>query len=189
MTGLVAGVTARSALSGAGAFLGKISPKVWLALGCAVALLLGLLWHHHEVDKTIATAKAEQKAADDKITQAAIAQIAKDDAQLAALSANIKAQVEYEDRLIAGDANALRVSGPGKARCPIIPASPGGHVAPAAKPDDAGPSLPPGDGQNLLAGVEWGWLTDRAQEHDQLLADEQAWRDWYSQIVKAWPKK
>jgi len=85
---------------------------------------------------------------------------------------------------IAADADGLRVSGPGKARCPAIPASPGNGTRPA-KPDAPGPALPPGD----RAAVPWPWLVQRGQEHDQLLAEVQAWRTWHDEVLKVWPKK
>jgi nucleoside phosphorylase len=51
MTGIVAGIGARAALSAAGARLGQISPRTWLVIGCAVALAVGFLWHQHAAHK------------------------------------------------------------------------------------------------------------------------------------------
>ena len=107
-------------------------------------------------------------------------------AQLADISALLRKANDEENRRIAGDAGALRVSGPGKAACrPVAPAAPSGRIAAPAKPDAPGPALPPDD----LAGVSWNWLVQRGQEHDQLRAEVQSWHDWYDQLVKNWPKK
>lgn len=100
------------------------------------------------------------------------------------IAKELKDRTDEENRRIAGDAGSLRVSGPGKAVCRPAPAPPGGHVQGGSKPNAPGPSLPPDE----RAAVPWGWLTDRAQEHDQLRAEVQTWREWYDRLVKEWPK-
>lgn len=106
-------------------------------------------------------------------------------AELAGISAQLRKANDEESRAIHGDAGTLRLSGPGRAVCrPVAPAAPGGRVAPVAKPDAAGPALPPDDS----AAVPWSWLVDRAEEHDELLAEVKAWRQWHDQVLQAWPK-
>ena len=108
------------------------------------------------------------------------------DATLVQLSNQLRKQSDEENSRIAGDAGSLRVSGPGKSACrPASPASPSQSQPSNAEPNVAGPALPTDD----RAGVPWGWLTDRAQEHDQLRSEVQSWRDWYANLVKNWPGK
>jgi hypothetical protein len=99
------------------------------------------------------------------------------------LAKKIKDQTDEENRRIAGDAHALRVSGPGKALCRSVPTAPG-NGASSANPDVTGPALPPDD----RAAVPWNWLVQRAQEHDELLNETSAWRQWYQEVLKVWPK-
>ena len=99
------------------------------------------------------------------------------------ISKQLKDKNDEDNRRIAGDANSLRVSGPGKAVCrPSAAAS--GDGTRAAKPDAPGPALPPADS----AAVPWNWLVQRSEEHDQLLAEVEAWRTWHDEVLKAWPK-
>jgi hypothetical protein len=120
------------------------------------------------------------KAAIDEADKA----VRKAQAAIDQISKELRERTDEENRRIAGDADALRLSGPGKAACRPAPQASGGHGASPAKPDAPGPALPPDD----RAAVPWGWLTDRAQEHDQLLTENKAWRDWYQRLVENWPK-
>lgn len=155
MTGIVAATGAKAVLSAAGARLGQISPKVWLALGCAVALVLGVLWHRHEVKVTIATAKAEQKATDQKVLDATVqgyrAAAAKAEAEDQAKDTATKAQQakinqetdnDYQARLAAARALADRLrqqlahsANPGSPAKPSVP----GVSAPAGGPAQTAP--------------------------------------------------
>ena len=103
--------------------------------------------------------------------------------QIKRISKELKDRTDEDNRRIAGDANSLRVSGPGKAACRPAPAASGNDKG-GSKPDASGPPLPPDE----RAAVPWGWLTDRAEEHDQLRAEAQAWHDWYAALVRNWPK-
>jgi len=103
--------------------------------------------------------------------------------QTAQISKQLRNRTDEENRRTAGDADTLRLRGPGKAVCPTLPTAPG-NGASSANPDVTGPALPPND----RAAVPWGWLTDRAQEHDQLLNETTAWRQWYQEVLKVWPK-
>jgi hypothetical protein len=113
----------------------------------------------------------------------AIAAEQKANRQLQQISSDLRKATDETQAANAATAHALRMSGPGKARCPSVPRS-AGNGAPVAKPDAAGPPLPPAD----LAAVPWDWLSDRAEEHDQLLAEVQAWRTWHDEVIKVWPK-
>jgi hypothetical protein len=159
----------------------KIGLTGWLCIACALAGL----WLVHD--------RNHWKAADARDHATAVnyrrqldAETEKNKAaekQTAQISKQLKDRTDEENRRIAGDADTLRLRGPGKAVCPALPSSPSNGEGPA-KPDVAGPSLPPDD----RAAVPWGWLTDRAQEHDELLNENKAWRDWHDQVLKVWPK-
>lgn len=181
----------RSILSAASAFLGKIPPKVWLALGCALALLLGVLWHHHAIRKHDAALIAANNAQWQARLDALNAKIRAQDAQNAAMASQLRKANDEEHNRIAADAGSVLMHGPGKAVCPRIsspstPASGSVEITPGS--DAPRSSLSAGDGQDLSA-VPWNWLVQRAQEHDDLLANEKAWREWYDNLVKAWPKQ
>jgi hypothetical protein len=100
------------------------------------------------------------------------------------ISKQLKDKNNEDNRRIAGDAESLRVRGPGAALCRPAPAAPSGRIAVTAKPDAAGPALPPADS----AAVPWPWLIQRSEEHDQLLAEVEAWRTWHDEVLKVWSK-
>lgn len=187
MSGIVALLPARAAAS---AFLGKISPKIWLALGCAVALVLGVLWHRHEVKATIATAKAEQRADDQKVLNAQAAKIRAQDAQLAAMSSQLRKANDEEHSRIDADAGAVLVRGPGKAVCPGVSSPPAAPGRPIQAAPEAGPAVAPvpdSGGQQLIA-LPFAPTVELTKEHDQCLADRRSIDAWYDALVKAWPK-
>lgn len=100
------------------------------------------------------------------------------------ISKELKARTDEENRRIAGDADSLRVSGPGKATCRPVTGPSGQPKAGSGKPDAAGSEMPPADG----AAVPWGWLVKRAEQADLNRAEVLAWREWYDRIAKEWPK-
>jgi hypothetical protein len=101
------------------------------------------------------------------------------------LAKELRSKTDEANRRIAGDAGTLRVSGPGKARCPAVPAAPGGSEPRSGKPDAAGPEVPP---ENLAA-VSWPWLVHRAEQADLNRQEVLTWREWYDKMVKDWPKR
>ena len=152
-----------------------------VSLGLAIILIIQhfqILDARHDRDawrKQYTELKAQIDKAD--------AEARKSAATIAKLSKELKDRTDEDNRRIAGDANSLRVSGPGKAACRPAPAASGNDKG-GSKPDASGPPLPPDE----RAAVPWGWLTDRAEEHDQLRAEAQAWHDWYAALVRNWPK-
>jgi hypothetical protein len=104
--------------------------------------------------------------------------------QTAQISKQLKDRTDEENRRIAGDADTLRLRGPGKAVCPPVSGAPGEHQQATPDTNVAGPSLPTDE----RAAVPWNWLVQRAQEHDELLNENKAWRDWHDQVLKVWPK-
>ena len=105
-------------------------------------------------------------------------------AVIAKLTQDIRNRADEENRSIAGYADALRVSGPGKAACRPGPAAASEHEPGSGNGNAPGPQVPSDD----RAAVPWGWLTDRAEEHDLNRAEVLAWREWYRKLVESWPK-
>lgn len=171
----------KSALSAVWAFLSKLSPSqlgcIVLSIVAVVAVMRANHWKGVATERQATIVKME---ADDAAAQAAVN---KATATINALTADLRKATDEKNRADAADAAGLVQSGPGKARCPSVPKSPGGPVTPPADNGTAGPALPPDDS----AAVPWNWLVTRAQEHDQLLNEDQAWRDWYAQVLKMWP--
>jgi hypothetical protein len=100
------------------------------------------------------------------------------------LAKELRDRTDEENRRIAGDADALRVSGPGKAVCRPAPTAASGHEEGRGNGDAPGPQVPSDD----RAAVPWPWLVARAEQADLNRAEVVAWRDWYSRLVAAWPK-
>jgi hypothetical protein len=166
-------------------FLGKLNAYQLLCIALALSTVVITLDRNHW--KHVATERQAQvvKFQGELTTISAAARKAEADGNR--ISQQLKDKNDEDNRRIAGDAQSLRVRGPGAALCRPAPAASGGHIAPAAKPDAAGPALPPDDGQDLSA-VPWNWLVQRSEEHDQLLAEVQAWRTWHDEVLKVWPK-
>jgi hypothetical protein len=176
MTGLVAGIGIRAALGGATARLAHIPPKAWLAIGGALALVVGVLWHHHRVNSTIATAKSEQRAVDQRILDQTVDNYRKAAAKATADDAANKVRVEaqqtqisketsneYEARIAAARATAQRLRG-ASATHPGGPAKPpvSGVPIAAGGPDETA-------GQDGLSGDDALTATEQAIQLDELI--------------------
>jgi len=162
-------------------FLGKLSPCQLLCIILALSTIVVTLDRNHW--KHVATERQAQvvKLQGELATISAAARKAEADG--ARISQQLKDKNDEDNRRIAGDANSLRVRGPGKSLCRPAPAPTSDGTRPA-KPDAAGPALPPDDS----AAVPWGWLVQRSEEHDQLLAEVEAWRTWHDEVLNVWPK-
>jgi hypothetical protein len=185
-------------LSGVGGMLKQIPPKVWYALAAIAALAGAYFLHQHHAHSVIAAAKTEQKKADDAAWQAAFAKMHEAAAKwkvAAELNGQTIAQRERklndeEHSRNAARADDLRLHGPGKAAgCrpvdhPGLAAVSSGRNKAAPVADAAGREVPATD----WALVPWGWLVDRAKEHDDLLADEQTRRAADAEQRAAWEK-
>lgn len=171
-------------LSPVGNFLKVIPRPVWIALAVIALLLLGTCAHKRSVKKF----GDERYAAGVKHEGDRIAAKAEQIAKRAEeISAKARSLNNETNRRIASDADAVRVSGPGKAAC-LNPSTPGAgrYVTPIGKPDAARPQVPTGDREALLAAVPWPWLVDRAEEHDLCLAEAATWRSWHKQLEESW---
>ncbi|PKB19671.1 hypothetical protein B0I00_1911 [Novosphingobium kunmingense] len=193
----------RASLGGA---LAAIPARVWGALAL-IALVLALTWYHGHAVKA---ARAEGRRAGVSETNAAWD---KAQAEWQRAAAQWTRNIERRDRSIADEerqkhdqavrdnrarADALRLLGPGRSAAHCIRPEPAAGVPPAAGgpegaptgPDAPEPELPAGNGtpDRQWAIVPWGWLVDRAREHDDLRAENVGWRRWYLREQAAWDK-
>jgi len=171
-----------SLLLAIGALLKRIPWQLYVAIAIVSAFGLLLIDRNHwkaadARDHATAVNYRRQLDAETEKNKAA-------EKQTAQISKQLRDRTDEENRRIAGDAGTLRLRGPGKAVCPSVSTGSREHQQAAPKPDVAGPSLPTDD----RAAVPWDWLVQRAQEHDELLNENKAWRDWHDQVLKVWPK-
>jgi hypothetical protein len=132
--------------------------------------------HSQKVEQQLGKATAELTRVDREAREA--------EARGKQLARQIKDRTDEENRRIAGDADAVRLRGPGKAVCRAAPAAASGHEPVGGNGDASRPQVPSDD----RAAVPWGWLTDRAEQSDLNRAEVLAWRDWYRRLVENWPK-
>jgi len=107
--------------------------------------------------------------------------------QTAQISKQLRDRTDEENRRIAGDADTLRLRGPGKAVCPALPSSPGGHEQAAPSADAPLAQLPDTRGPQLIA-LPFDDTIRFGKSYDELLNENKAWRDWHDQVLKVWPK-
>jgi len=164
---------------------GKIGLMGWLCIACALAGL----WLVHD--------RNHWKAADERDHATAVNYRRQLDAeteknktaekQTAQISKQLRDRTDEENRRIAGDADALRLRGPGKAVCPALPSSPGGHQQAAPSSDAPVAQLPNTRGAELIA-LPFDDTIGFGKSYDELLNENKAWRDWHDQVLKVWPK-
>lgn len=174
-----------------GRLLGKIPPKVWLALIVGAALFIGWKVHTHKVTKfgeeryTSGFEAGYHAAEEDqrKVT-------AKTNAATAAIAQDERGKNHEANARTNAAADDLRLRGPGKAssRCPTVAAPASGHDAPGGQSADAATGLPERDWTTDRAEVPWGWLVSSGQTCDLNRNEVIAWRSWYERIAAAWPK-
>lgn len=162
----------------------------WLVYGLAGALALGgvWLWHSHAVTVAHRTGVAEGRkaaakdwhAAFDTMHGAALTWRTAYEASSASISNRLreKNDADLADNARLADALGLRGPGQAAARCgPVraagVASAAGGREPAPARPDAPGSAVPAGD---EFAIVPWPWLVERAREHDDLLAEAEAWR-------------
>ena len=171
-------------------FLGSLNSQGWLGLIVTSALLVVLVreWsearHWTKQDARDVKALHVLQASDAKQAADALKLKAQIDAQSRVISEKNKELNDAQNARIDADANAARVRGPGKAVCPGLPAAPSGSQQAPSTTTDAGPQVPSGD----WARVSWSWLVSVIEEHDQLLNEDQTWRNNDKQQRQNWPK-
>lgn len=192
--------------------IGQRLPR-WLWELIAIALLAGGLWlgGHWLIARHDAGIRAEQKAADKKQFDGELASVAAQAIAIRDKAASLGIQISNLNRGIlnaqihdhSAAADALLLHGPGRAsagNCRPIDHSAsaavaGGRNDPASIPDASGSRLPAENGQGVPTGggdewaiVPWGWLVQRAREHDDLLSGEMIRRSDDAQQRAAWEK-
>lgn len=165
----------------------KMVPRwVWIALA-AVALLSVATCTHQRKVKAFGE---ERYAAGVAYEQAHIEKAAKQLAAKAeALSARLRSRNDETNRRIAGDADALRVRGAGKAAC-LNPATPstGRRVEAVAEGSPAVDQVPDGEGQQLI-GLPFPGAVALAENHDLCIAEAKSWRELHRQLEEAWKRE
>lgn len=175
-------------LSPVGALLKRIPRAAWIALAVIAILLVGSCVHKRKV-KAFGEERyaAGVNAEGERIAAKAEALKRKADALSRKISNALKEKNDEENRAIASNADALRLSGAGKAACPRsagVPSAPGRSEPANGRSDVAGPEMPSGD----FAAVPWGWLVDSAERCDLNRAEVLTWREWHKQQSEAWAK-
>ena len=174
-------------------FLRGLPGWAWGVLA-GLALLGGMVWWHvHAVNAAFDRGKVAGIAASNASWERSFNQM-KDVSETwrdryttasTALSDKLGARYAQDLRDNAVAADDLRLRGPGKAAAcgrpidhPAVPGRASGAGPAPAAPDAPGPDMPAGNG---FAIVPWGWIVQRTQEHDDLLAEVIARRTWYDQ--------
>ena len=167
---------------------GKVPWQGWAVLAFFVMAIGGAWWVNHKISAAYSDgraqgrtdANAEWQVALEKANAEAIQWRTAYEATSAAISTRLRNQHDQDLRDNARLADGLGLRGPGKAAADCRPvaaasvASPaGGRQQAPAGPDAPAYPVPPADG---FAVVPWGWLVERAREHDDLLAEAHAWR-------------
>ena len=148
--------------------------------GIGLALLILFLWHRAEVRASYREGEREgANAAYARVEDKAL----KIAAEAVAVTAKIRSKTDEQSRAIVRDAAVIRVSGPGRAACPVAtPARTSGPVEADRPADVAAPVLPTED----RAAVPWTWLVDQAEQCDLNRAEALAWREQRAEQVKAY---
>jgi hypothetical protein len=181
-----AGAVIRAIGSGIKAFFSALNWQGWLGLIASLLLAWQLIgaasdarhWHKQS-DQNAKQAETYKRQLDEETARSNAAEAAGK-----RISEQLRKQTDEENRRIAGDAQSLRVSGPGRAVCRPAPAASGGSQAGRGNGNAAGPPLPPADS----AAVPWPWLVQRAEQADLNRTEVLAWREWYRRLVESWPQ-
>lgn len=181
MTGLV-GV---AAVAKAKSIAGSIPRGVWIALAVVAILLLGTCAHKKAVTKAYDAYYAQGKADEGQRIAAKALNIA---AKATLISTKLRSKSDETNRRIAGDADAIRLRGPGKASC-LNPATPrASGRQPAGRPADAAvDQVPSGEGLELI-GVPFPDFVGAAERCDLNRAEVLTWREWHKQLTENWEK-
>lgn len=168
--------------------IGSIPPRVLWALLAMAAIFGAVWWHGFAVQRAFDRGQEAGKMVRDTYWKGQIAEwrevgrLWKSAYEAKSRTAAILIGERYAQdlRRNAALADDLRLRGPGRAGACSGPGSIA-NVAGGAGRQDGSPApadaptgpMPAGDGQAI---VPWGWLVQRAEEHDRLLAEVTAWR-------------
>lgn len=160
-----------------------LTPRVWIGLGIAVAVVAAIFFHQRLVSNLKKTAfdngvKHEQariKAWTDDIVVKA-----------GKVSENAQKLAQVDFARIRGGARTLLVSGPGKAACSsTVPGGTSQPIRPNPQGSGAVAPMPVGEGKPLFGLPAVGAIT-LAENHDLCWAREKAWVSWYNQQAEIW---
>ena len=176
-----------------GGFARSIPGWVWAA-AAGLLLLGGLYWYHtNAVSSAYDRGKIAGAAAEKKEWQVAFAAMKRaayhwrteaetQSDQITELTGALHDQTLRDNAALA---DALRLRGPNRAAAcgrpggdPGLSSAAGSDRNPASPTDAPRGPVPAGDG---FAIVPWGWLVQKAEDHDRLRARVTAWDSWYDQ--------
>jgi len=167
-------------------FFKSVPRWAWIALAVAALIGAGLFFHARAVSSAIdAAEKRGEKRADARHAKKA----REWEARINGISANLRSRNSETNRRIAGDADALRVRGPGKAAC-LNPATPAasGHLPPGRAADAPVAEVPDGERVDLIA-LPFADAIAFAEQHDLCRAEVLTWREQSGQQAEAWQKE
>lgn len=170
-----------------GGFLKSIPRWLWITLAIGLAFIAALIWHGGKV-KAFGQAQfaAGEAAADERHTKRAKAWAK----QINGIAGKVRSKNYETNRAIAGDADALRLHGPGKATCldtygAIGAAS--GHVPPG-RPGDAPVAPLPDRERPALIALPFASAIAFAEQCDLNRAEALSWREDKRLQMEAWDK-
>lgn len=172
-------------LSPVGSFLKRVPKPVWIALAVAAVIALGAFMHGRAVKHAYAAAYAQGKADEGARIEAKARKL---EAGAIAIAETLRSQNHVENRRIAGAADAIRLSGPGKAAC-LNPATPGasGRIAPSGSGAATVDQLPDAERIDLIA-VPFARAVAGAEQADLNRAEVLTWREWHRKLTEEWQK-
>ena len=192
MTAFLASILARFAATK----IGKLLPSwAWEIVIIALIVGAGALAHHVAVVHRDNQVRAEQKASDDKATEAQLAKLraalTQKDAQLAAMSSQLRKANDEEHRNIDALGGSVLLRGPGAAACPRVSAAPAAPIRSQQASPETGPTVAPvpDTGGTELVALPFTPTVRAFQNGDECFADRRAIDAWYDNLVKAWPKQ
>lgn len=163
----------------AGALLKRISPKVWIGIGIAVAIAFtiwrGIAWYNNKIDA------AEQRG-EARAVERARKEIKKIEQRTQLIVKVLREKNDEEIRNIARSYDDIRVRGPGRAGTTCIPTSSGGRQSTGGQPNGTGPDV----SSEVWASVPWNWLVNRSEVDDLNRNEVLAWRDWHAKFTAEW---
>jgi hypothetical protein len=171
-----------------------ISPRGWLYIGCAVAVIGGLGWHavheHRSVKREVAAAYAQGRndyAA--KVEQQARQIEAKATAVTTQINQVIRDQHNEELGRIRASSDAIILRGPGKAECrdPAFSA-PASGPQPANRSADAAVDRLPYPEWSALIAMPLDDATRFAAQHDAYRDEVKSWHTWWPQMNDAYER-
>lgn len=153
---------------------------VWALLAFAIFYRMTVGIHNGWIEDLKETS---YKSGWDARDAAAKAAVAKAEGEARRLAVELRSRTDEENRRTAGAADALRVRGPGAARCPRPAAT-----APSRHEPAGGGAVPPAGGvpdEDWIA-LPYLYAVNQAELCDFNRTEVLAWRDFYAGLTKAW---